>query len=118
MQRKSANNIFLKSAASKPMDHKCPICMENFIDPAILPCSHKFCKECIDQVVKTAKSHLCPTCRVPFRTAEGKQPKGGTVTTHRTSRGVPGYEGCGTINICYSIPSGIQGVSSPLLLGN
>jgi hypothetical protein len=26
---------------------KCPICLENFCDPRILPCSHTFCLECI-----------------------------------------------------------------------
>ena len=103
------------AGSSKPKDNECPICMDDFTDPKSLPCGHKFCKDCIDQVVKTAKSHLCPTCRAPFKTAEGKQPKGGTMTTHRSSRSLPGYERSGTISIYYNIPSGIQGVSSIII---
>ena len=100
------------AGSSMPSETECPICMEECSNPKMLPCSHKFCKECLDQVVKTSKSHLCPTCRTPFRTAEGKQPKGGTMKTYRSNYSLPGYEPDGTITIHYSIPSGIQGVSS------
>ncbi len=29
---------------------KCPICLENFRDPRMLPCSHTFCLKCIKDV--------------------------------------------------------------------
>ena len=106
------------SAAStvlKVKDDECPICMDVFTNPQTLSCSHRFCKNCLDQVIKTAKSHLCPTCRTPFKTAEGKQPKGGTMTTMKFRTHLPGYDRCGTLSIQYSIPSGIQGVSHAMV---
>ncbi|XP_067930342.1 probable E3 ubiquitin-protein ligase DTX3 [Watersipora subatra] len=91
----------------------CPICMDCLNNPRTLPCSHQFCEECVNQLVSRCKSHLCPTCRVPFREAEGKQPRGGTMTTTRSHNSLPGYEGYGCITIQYNIPPGIQGPEHP-----
>jgi len=92
-------------------DDECPICMDKLDRPQALPCSHKFCKDCLDQVKSTSKSNLCPVCRVPFAVAEGKQPTGGNMVHRVFKRSLPGYRSCGTIIITYQIPSGTQGVS-------
>ncbi|XP_067930362.1 E3 ubiquitin-protein ligase DTX3L-like [Watersipora subatra] len=87
--------------------------MDRLTKPKMLPCSHQFCEECVKQLVSMCKSYLCPTCRVPFREPEGKQPRGGTMTTTVMPNSLPGYEDCGCITIQYTIPSGTQGQEHP-----
>ncbi|KAG7476182.1 zinc-binding protein A33-like [Solea senegalensis] len=42
----------------------CPVCTRFFEDPYLLPCSHSFCKDCLD---KTSQRHRkCPVCRAVF----------------------------------------------------
>ncbi|WAR11619.1 TRIM1-like protein [Mya arenaria] len=46
----------------------CPVCLELFADPLLLPCSHSICKKCLQDIVdnrsKSGKDGLdCPTCR-------------------------------------------------------
>ena len=44
----------------------CPICVDYFIDPRILPCSHYYCEECIHRLAEQAGSDQpfsCPECR-------------------------------------------------------
>ncbi|XP_053400127.1 E3 ubiquitin-protein ligase Midline-1-like isoform X3 [Mercenaria mercenaria] len=49
----------------------CPICMEEYNDPRILPCQHSFCEKCLSSYIKDltkAKplkkgSFPCPICR-------------------------------------------------------
>ncbi|XP_060903385.1 E3 ubiquitin-protein ligase rnf168 [Labrus mixtus] len=43
-------------------DCRCPVCLEIFIEPVTLPCTHTFCKACFLQAVDQA-SLLCPLCR-------------------------------------------------------
>ncbi|XP_019856250.1 PREDICTED: tripartite motif-containing protein 2-like [Amphimedon queenslandica] len=43
----------------------CPLCLQYFTDPIMLPCLHSFCMKCIDQLKResTQNSSLkCPTC--------------------------------------------------------
>ena len=50
-------------APSGFMQHlECPVCMELYKDPRLLPCSHTLCKTCLDGVVKNS-SITCPVCR-------------------------------------------------------
>uniref|UniRef100_A0A672Y8W4 RING-type domain-containing protein n=1 Tax=Sphaeramia orbicularis TaxID=375764 RepID=A0A672Y8W4_9TELE len=49
----------------------CPICLQLFSDPLVLPCGHNYCRECIS---KTAVSDsvskvlpCCPECRKEFQ---------------------------------------------------
>ncbi|KAE8627161.1 hypothetical protein XENTR_v10006889 [Xenopus tropicalis] len=52
-------------------DLTCPICCSLFDDPRVLPCSHNFCKKCLDGVLEEnsrtmqwrPSSFKCPTCR-------------------------------------------------------
>ncbi|XP_077977425.1 E3 ubiquitin-protein ligase TRIM56-like [Glandiceps talaboti] len=42
----------------------CPICMERFKSPKVLPCFHSFCEHCLTEWVKANKGDLtCPTCK-------------------------------------------------------
>ena len=47
----------------------CPICLEQFTNPKILPCFHSFCLHCLESVApEHVKGNLClpcPTCRSP-----------------------------------------------------
>ena len=47
----------------------CPICLEQFTNPKILPCFHSFCLHCLEgvapELVKGTLCLPCPTCRSP-----------------------------------------------------
>ena len=62
-----------QSKISKHLE--CPVCLDIYRDPRILPCDaggHTLCKGCIDDLVKGA-SLTCPVCR-----ADHDVPRGGT----------------------------------------
>ena len=46
----------------------CPICLEHFTDPKLVPCSHSFCLKCLQRVpielVNGSHYLPCPTCRL------------------------------------------------------
>ncbi|KAM4608475.1 tripartite motif-containing 13 isoform 2-T4 [Polymixia lowei] len=50
-------------------DLTCPICCCLFDDPRVLPCSHSFCKKCLEGILEGNRSPVwrppfkCPTCR-------------------------------------------------------
>lgn len=44
-------------------DLTCPICLEVFEDPRILPCHHYYCAKCIDILAGVAERFVCPECR-------------------------------------------------------
>ncbi|XP_064199022.1 E3 ubiquitin-protein ligase TRIM39-like [Anguilla rostrata] len=44
-------------------DLSCPVCWNIFTEPVVLPCSHSFCKECVQTYWEGKDSHNCPTCR-------------------------------------------------------
>ena len=58
----------------------CPVCLEQFTEPKILPCYHSFCLKCL-QLLKSEETQqpdgghciLCPTCRAPCNLAIGKR---------------------------------------------
>uniref|UniRef100_A0A3P8R121 E3 ubiquitin/ISG15 ligase TRIM25-like n=1 Tax=Astatotilapia calliptera TaxID=8154 RepID=A0A3P8R121_ASTCA len=43
----------------------CPVCLDLYRDPHLLPCGHNFCKTCLDRLKRQAeRSHFrCPECR-------------------------------------------------------
>lgn len=43
-------------------DLTCPVCQCVFRDPMLLPCTHSFCRECLQTSLKFSKR--CPVCRV------------------------------------------------------
>lgn len=59
------------SATDTPSVVECVICQETFaeaIDCRMLPCTHKFCIQCLEEYEKTnhAEKPPCPLCRSPF----------------------------------------------------
>ncbi|KAJ3610371.1 hypothetical protein NHX12_022463 [Muraenolepis orangiensis] len=50
-------------------DLTCPICCSVFEDPRVLPCSHSFCKKCLEGMLEGTRNPAwrgpfkCPTCR-------------------------------------------------------
>ncbi|XP_075054069.1 tripartite motif containing 13-like [Mixophyes fleayi] len=54
----------------------CSICCSLFYDPRVLPCSHNFCKKCLEGVIEGNTRHMllnpstfkCPTCRKEIST--------------------------------------------------
>ena len=56
------------------MSLECAICMDKFVDPCVLPCSHTFCRQCVVRHYECAcqsaaaeavdeKMVSCPACR-------------------------------------------------------
>ncbi|XP_074862408.1 E3 ubiquitin-protein ligase TRIM69 [Carettochelys insculpta] len=41
----------------------CPLCLEWFKGPVILPCGHNFCRSCIEEIWGKMEVCLCPECK-------------------------------------------------------
>ena len=52
----------------------CPVCLDQYTDPRVLPCAHCFCKDCIDHLPVELENGRyvvrCPTCRQPSEMRE------------------------------------------------
>ncbi|XP_043090809.1 nuclear factor 7, brain [Puntigrus tetrazona] len=59
------------SASLPEEDLSCPVCCEIFQDPVLLPCSHSFCRSCLEHSWESALIRSCPVCR---RRASKKSP--------------------------------------------
>ncbi|XP_072731276.1 E3 ubiquitin-protein ligase DTX3L [Ciconia boyciana] len=89
----------------------CPICMERINNKEILrKCNHAFCKSCIEQAMTYKQT--CPVCNTVYGLMKGDQPEG-IMSTRTVSSALPGYPNCGTIEITYSMYSGIQTSNHP-----
>ncbi|XP_034541100.1 zinc-binding protein A33-like [Notolabrus celidotus] len=51
-------------------DLSCPVCHEIFEEPVVLPCTHSFCKECLQGWWREKHSRECPVCKAVSKTAE------------------------------------------------
>lgn len=51
-------------------DLHCPVCLAIFSDPVILPCSHSFCKACLQDWWREKKVRQCPLCKNTSREKE------------------------------------------------
>ncbi|XP_035662212.1 E3 ubiquitin-protein ligase DTX3L-like [Branchiostoma floridae] len=88
-------------------DEDCPICMGKVRQPKRLGCCNNvFCTDCIDQALRIKP--VCPTCVYPIGVLTGPQPIKATIEVMTSSQDLPGYDGCGSIEIHYDVPSGIQ----------
>jgi hypothetical protein len=89
-------------------DKNCVICMDKIEKEKILDkCGHSFCTDCIEGYFK--EKQTCPICGTIYGITKGTQPNG-TMRYQKIHTRLPGYENCGTIQIFYDIPNGIQGV--------
>uniref|UniRef100_A0A9J8C5U9 E3 ubiquitin-protein ligase n=1 Tax=Cyprinus carpio carpio TaxID=630221 RepID=A0A9J8C5U9_CYPCA len=95
-----------ESKGAHAEEEMCAICMDSFTDKEKLKCSHEFCRECIRRSVESL-GPICPVCKEVFGKMEGNQPDG-TMKVTKSRLSLPGYPQCGTIEIHYDIPSGIQ----------
>ena len=55
----------------------CPVCLELYADPLMLPCSHSLCKKCLEDIVqsrvRTGQEGLdCPSCRKNLKVTKGQ----------------------------------------------
>lgn len=99
------------AAAGDSKEETCPICMDTFTNKKRLKCTHEFCEDCLQEAKKT-NGPICPVCRDVFGMMEGDQPDG-TMLHSKYASSLPGFPHCGTINISYYIPHGIQTEKHP-----
>lgn len=55
----------LSNLNNEKTDFNCPICKEILNQPITLPCSHNFCKNCLETSIKV-HCQQCPCCRKRF----------------------------------------------------
>nr|XP_057935606.1 E3 ubiquitin-protein ligase rnf168 [Doryrhamphus excisus] len=63
-------------------DCVCPVCLEIFLEPVTLPCTHTFCKECFLESVDKS-SLCCPMCRKRVSTWARKNNKNKTLVNEK-----------------------------------
>lgn len=51
------------SAAPAVSASECVVCLDQYDDPVLTACSHKFCRECIQGCLGASGRALCPICR-------------------------------------------------------
>ncbi|XP_074120237.1 putative E3 ubiquitin-protein ligase DTX2 isoform X3 [Sminthopsis crassicaudata] len=116
-----------------PPDEDCIICMEKLSTPSgygdviesknigpdtvgrLTRCSHAFHLLCMLAMYQTGNkdgSLQCPSCKTIYGEKTGTQPKG-KMDFAVFKASLPGHEDCGTIEIIYNIPRGIQGPEHP-----
>ncbi|KAJ8394731.1 hypothetical protein AAFF_G00043310 [Aldrovandia affinis] len=116
-----------------PPEEDCIICMERLSCPsgydgasdsqAIPPntvgkftkCGHNLHLLCMLAMYNNGTkdgSLQCPSCKTIYGEKTGTQPKG-KMEIYSTPQPLPGHPDCGTIQIIYSIPPGIQGPEHP-----
>ncbi|XP_074045560.1 putative E3 ubiquitin-protein ligase DTX2 isoform X2 [Macrotis lagotis] len=116
-----------------PPDEDCIICMEKLTTPSgysdvieskkigpddvgrLVKCSHAFHLLCVLAMYRTGNkdgSLQCPSCKTIYGEKTGTQPKG-KMEFAVFKASLPGHEDCGTIEIIYNIPRGIQGPEHP-----
>ncbi|XP_026076578.1 E3 ubiquitin-protein ligase DTX3L-like isoform X2 [Carassius auratus] len=109
---KDSKGNSIHDSKSAPAEETCAICMDSFTNKEKLKCGHEFCQECIRLSVESLGS-ICPVCKEVFGKLVGNQPDGKMIVKRSKYPSLPGYSGCGTIEIIYDIPSGIQTAKHP-----
>ncbi|XP_070566921.1 tripartite motif-containing protein 2-like [Ptychodera flava] len=49
----------------------CPVCLDQYTKPKLLPCNHSFCEQCVTALVKNTGRLICPTCGAPCQLPDG-----------------------------------------------
>ncbi|XP_035244700.1 E3 ubiquitin-protein ligase DTX3L-like isoform X3 [Anguilla anguilla] len=99
------------AASQAGVAEDCPICMDTFKDKKKLKCTHEFCRDCLEKSLESM-GPCCPVCKQVFGKMEGSQPEGEMKYWKMKSK-LPGFPHCGTIEIEYHIPDGIQTKKHP-----
>ncbi|KAM4620720.1 putative E3 ubiquitin-protein ligase DTX2 isoform 1-T1 [Polymixia lowei] len=126
---------YMEVVAGMP-DEDCIICMDHLSNPSgyeavssedgapsILPvtvgkfikCGHTLHMLCMLAMYNNGTkdgSLQCPSCKTIYGEKTGTQPKG-KMEIYSIAQSLPGHPDCGTIQIIYSIPPGIQGPEHP-----
>lgn len=116
-----------------PPDEDCMICMEKLDSPSgydgvsenisfqpsevgkLMKCNHVFHLLCVRAMYDSGNkdgSLQCPSCKTIYGEKTGTQPFG-QMNIYSFSQSLPGHSDCGTIQIIYYIPPGIQGPEHP-----
>ncbi|XP_055056502.2 probable E3 ubiquitin-protein ligase DTX2 isoform X4 [Misgurnus anguillicaudatus] len=115
-------------------DEDCIICMERLACPSgyempaecsqslqpntvgkLMKCAHTFHMLCMLAMYNNGTkdgSLQCPSCKTIYGEKTGTQPKG-KMEIYSIPQSLPGHPDCGTIQIIYNIPPGIQGPEHP-----
>ncbi|XP_038159635.1 probable E3 ubiquitin-protein ligase DTX2 isoform X1 [Cyprinodon tularosa] len=126
---------YMEVVAEVP-EEDCIICMDQLSNPSsyempsseeggqsILPetvgkfikCGHTLHMLCMLAMYNNGTkdgSLQCPSCKTIYGEKTGTQPKG-KMEIYSVAQSLPGHPDCGTIQIIYSIPPGIQGPEHP-----
>ncbi|XP_007563934.1 putative E3 ubiquitin-protein ligase DTX2 isoform X2 [Poecilia formosa] len=126
---------YMEVVADAP-EEDCIICMEQLSNPSsyetppseeggqsIVPqavgkfikCGHTLHMLCMLAMYNNGTkdgSLQCPSCKTIYGEKTGTQPKG-KMEIYSVAQSLPGHPDCGTIQIIYSIPPGIQGPEHP-----
>ncbi|XP_060942114.1 probable E3 ubiquitin-protein ligase DTX2 [Limanda limanda] len=126
---------YMEAVAGVP-DEDCIICMDQLSNPSgyetpagdaggrsILPdnvgkfikCGHTLHMLCMLAMYNNGTkdgSLQCPSCKTIYGEKTGTQPKG-KMEIYSIAQSLPGHPDCGTIQIIYSIPPGLQGPEHP-----
>ncbi|XP_074529011.1 putative E3 ubiquitin-protein ligase DTX2 isoform X1 [Halichoeres trimaculatus] len=126
---------YMEVVAGAP-DEDCIICMDQLSNPSgyetasteeggqsVLPdtvgkfikCGHTLHMLCMLAMYNNGTkdgSLQCPSCKTIYGEKTGTQPKG-KMEIYSIAQSLPGHPDCGTIQIIYSIPPGLQGTEHP-----
>ncbi|TRY83598.1 hypothetical protein DNTS_021445, partial [Danionella cerebrum] len=124
---------YMEEVTAAP-DEDCIICMERLSCPSVYEvppecsaslqpsavgklskCAHTFHFLCMLAMYNNGTkdgSLQCPSCKTIYGEKTGTQPKG-KMEIYSIAKPLPGHPDCGTIQIIYSIPPGIQGPEHP-----
>lgn len=119
-----------------PLDEDCIICMDQLSSPSgyemastvdggqgavpdavgkFIKCGHTLHMLCMLAMYNNGTkdgSLQCPSCKTIYGEKTGTQPKG-KMEIYSVGQSLPGHSDCGTIQIVYIIPPGIQGPEHP-----
>nr|XP_056721154.1 probable E3 ubiquitin-protein ligase DTX2 [Euleptes europaea] len=124
---------YLEELKVPPADEDCIICMEKLAAPSgysdasdcqtikpesvgrLVKCGHAFHLLCLLAMYTSGNkdgSLQCPSCKAIYGEKTGTQPNG-RMDVSKLPDSLPGYEGCGSIQIAYYINKGVQGPEHP-----
>ncbi|KAK2861678.1 hypothetical protein Q5P01_001211 [Channa striata] len=50
-------------SSQSELDLSCPVCCDIFTNPVLLPCSHSFCRDCVQKWWREKQTRNCPVCK-------------------------------------------------------